>query len=281
MVISKFELIGEAMRNLFAIGSIIIASLAIAGERSHVVEVGGLFYSYDYKEVWTPPARSNELGFLPGFYVGYMYRGSAVPLFGKLNIEYTTSQTTYDGGIQFADGSYIPFTDKTKNIFKRFEVLGGYGFDLAKGRISLTPYAGYGYRFWRRTLPGGAAGYEEDYSWSYVSIGARTDYRFGDRWSASADIVLRIMFGGGLDVKRESFGNPTLHIGNKLGYKFSFPVRLLVGDGWSLVFEPWYESSGIAEGEVFVLDPNTGDGIREPESSTNIFGISAGVQFGF
>jgi hypothetical protein len=95
---------------------------------AHSVEVSTLLYSFSYKEDFPPPGKSEESGWLTGIGLGYTFQGYELPLWGKFLFEYTPSSTDYDGVVQSGDGTVEPFRDKTKNIFKRLELDGGYTF---------------------------------------------------------------------------------------------------------------------------------------------------------
>lgn len=246
----------------------------------HTLEMYALLHSFSYKEDFPPPGKSEESGWLAGFGLGYTFQGDGLPLWGSIAVEYTPSGTDYDGVVQNWDGTVAPYRDKTKNIFKRLELDGGYTFRLLdRARLNLTTYTGYGYRFWRRSLPGGDASYEEDYSWSYIPIGVRTEYFVDPQWSVALDLAMRVMFGGQIEIKRPEFGTPTLNLGSILGWRFALPVSLRLAQRWSVGLSTWYEYSGISESDPYMLDQQ--QYIKEPSSTTNQFGFDLRGRFHF
>jgi hypothetical protein len=247
---------------------------------SHTLELYTLLHSVDYKEDFPPPGKSEESGWLAGIGFACTFQGQELPLWGTILMEYTPSGTDYDGVVQNWDGTVAPYRDKTKNIFKRLELDGGYTlWFLNQGRLSLTPYTGYGYRFWRRSLPGGEASYEEDYSWNYIPFGVKGEYFFDPQWSVALDVAMRIMFGGQIEIKRPDFGTPTLDLGSVLGWKFALPVSVRLNREWSVAFTTWYDYSGISESQPHFLDQQ--QYIKEPSSTTNQFGFDIRGRFHF
>jgi len=235
---------------------------------------------YDYKEEWTPPDKSTENGWLFGVAMQYSVKGgSEVPLFGRISFDFSPSGTEYGSNVVDNNGRSRDFTGNSKDWFSRFEIDGGYIlYKLVSPSIDVMPYTGYGYRFWRREIASaeGMLGYTEDYSWSYLPIGVRGDYAIDRNWTVGLDVALRIMVSGSIHIGLEMFKNPTLALGNRLGFYAGVPVEYRIAPGWALGASVWYEYSGIDESEYSekVIVGNQYRQIYEPASRTHQFGFA-------
>ncbi len=269
----------ETVRRLFPVlGALLFSQAALAQQNSHTLEFSTQFFSFNYSEVWPAPQKSDEYGFVPGLALAYTYRGDALPLFARLSFEYTSSLTNYEGDLNNADGTFVPLANNTQNWFRRFELDGGYAFRLAH-QFTLTPYTGYGYRSWTRALsdPGG---YREGYGWSYIPVGVRGDLQIGRTFMLGLNAALRFMFGGTIAIDGVA-DNPTMDLGNKVGGRFALPANFRISQHWGIELEPWYEFSGISEGDRHLVAGTIDNYIWEPESSTSIFGTNLTVLYGF
>ncbi|HEX9007478.1 MAG TPA: hypothetical protein VF889_09300, partial [Bacteroidota bacterium] len=72
-----------------------------------------------------------------------------------------------------------------------------------------------------------------------------------------------------------------LDLGSKVGYRFSLPAAVKLTPHWALGVDPWLEFSGISESNHHQVAGGGGISIFEPESSTNIFGTTFTLQYGF
>ena len=86
--------------------------------------------------------------------------------FGEASM--SVDDTDYDGSTMGG----VPVKDTTRNDFARLEMNARV---LLQGNLpfSITPYAGVGYRYWKRDI-----GYNEFYSWWWSSV----ESRFSTRW---------------------------------------------------------------------------------------------------
>jgi hypothetical protein len=258
--------------------ALVLSQGANAQRSSHMFELSGQFFNFDYSEVWPIPQRSNELGFIPGIALAYTYRGYKVPIYARASFEYSSSQTTYEGDLNHPDGSFEPLIDHSNNHFRRFELQGGYTFRLGR-QFTLTPYTGYGYRSWTRILadPGG---YEEDYSWSYIPLGVRGDLQLSRTFALGFNAAFRFMFGGSIHMT-DFYDDPTMELRSVLGFKISLPSSYRLSQHWSMGIEPWLEYSGIDGSPDHLVAGTTNYYVWEPQSSTSIFGTNITVQYGF
>lgn len=267
------------MRRTFPLLCVLLFSQAVLAQNNvHTLELSTQFFSFNYSEVWPAPQKSDEYGFIPGLALAYTYRGYTIPLFARASFEYTGSPTNYEGDLNKADGTFEPLANNTHNWFRRLELLGGYSFRLAR-QFTLTPYTGYGHRSWTRQLsePGG---YREAYTWNYIPVGVRGDLQIGRSINLGLNLALRLMIGGSIAIDG-IVDDPTMDLGNKVGGRFALPATFRISQHWGFELEPWYEFSGISEGEHHLVAGTANKRIWEPESSTSIFGTSLTVQYGF
>lgn len=214
---------------------------------------------------------------MPGIRVAYGYHGNENPLYGRVVFELTDASTNFDGTTQ----SGSPVTDKTKNTFIRLE--GNIGYQLIRppdSKLTLIAYTGLGYRYWERGL-GGQLPYTEDYSWKYLPIGIRTEYRINDKWSGAVDASARIMMDGEMKIKILGSNNPSVTLGNKTGWSIEAPFYYNLSASRSVFIAPWYEYSAIGRSNTVVLATSTGTpvaSVYEPASTTYQYGINIGVR---
>ena len=248
--------------------------------KPHNIELGFMYYYFDYEEDVPAPFKSTEEEWLPGFYLGYAYSKKNDP-FTKLFVEYTQADTDYDGTTQAG----VPVKDTTENIFFRFEWDVGYAFDAGK-RSSFTPYVGYGYRYWERGLQGPAP-FDERYTWHYVPVGIRADIELNDTWNIGANVAARIMFEGKmrafLSQIDSSASDFRVDLGNKTGWFAEVPIRCHFSGPWSFTVTPWYEYSEIGKSDEVNIIYVGGLIARayEPASTTHQYGVNAGLVYSF
>lgn len=257
---------------------------AAAQDAGSSIAVSFMPYHYGYKEDFPLPGKSEESGWLPGLAATYIFRGDSIPLFGELRAEYTNASTTYDGSVVYPDGTVEAFSGSTSNVLIRGQVRVGYIFDgIADGSLSVVPFFGFGYRFWQRILPGGGAGYEEVYRWSYLPAGVILEGRLSDQLTLNIDAAVRVMFGGSINVKLPEFNSPTLTLGNVTGWSVAVPLTIRLSQSWAVSVAPRYEFSGIGESNPSAVVEISGRRmyIKEPSSTTREYGVTLGAELRF
>jgi hypothetical protein len=256
--------------------------------KPHSFEASFTPFHLDYREDVTPPLKSTESGWLPGFGLAYGYKGKnygpPAP-YARLALGLTVANTHYDGSDQLGN----PLLGTTRNVFVRGE--GNLGLTLfssinpPRGPGDFTAYTGLGYRFWERGLGSDTSGYREHYSWKYVPVGMRVGYRVNEKWSGAVDASARIMFGGTILVYLSDlyagYNDPQMNLGNRPGWRVEAPVLYRF---WS--FTPWFEYSAIGRSNAVEvtdygqpLDPRMA--IYEPSSTTYQFGLAVGARVSF
>jgi len=282
---------GKEMLKKWVVISILI-SLAFpafplfAGESPHSLEANFKASYHDYKEIDLPePFKSQEKGFLPGMNLRYNYRGTKIPVYGRLIFEYQQGETDYDGTTQ--GGS--PIKDKTDNKFISGE--GNIGFTFSAGPkgppVSTTFYTGLGYRYWDRGL-GGPSPYSEEYSWKYIPVGVLVTYRISERWTGEVEIAAWFILDADIKVNLSevdsNLNNPKMDLGNRVGWKIELPFAYRFSDRWSLNFVPSYEYYAFGNSNpaaITYAGAPTPITVYEPASRSNIFSLSIGFKLHF
>jgi len=262
---------------------VLLPLCANAGElisTNNTFELGMTYYKFDYKEDVDPPLKSTEDGWLPGVYFGYTYnRPDGV--YTKLFLEYSSGDVDYDGTTQ--SGTPVRFNDSAQELY-RYEWNIGYTFSVSK-TFSLTPFAGIGYRFWRRGKSEIRASFvtlQEEYEWLYVPVGLRADVVLSRRLSLEPSAGVRLVFDGTMTVLYSDIyavnNDPELDLGNKIGWWAELPVRYRFAQHWSFVVTPWYAYSAIGKSdEAFVSDGQTTLVVYEPSSRTHQYGLKFAI----
>jgi hypothetical protein len=249
--------------------------------------VSFLLNSFDYSEEFPPPGKSTENGWLFGIGLRYTFEGGTeLPLYGKIQFEFSPSGTEYGSNEEDALGRLKDFTQNTSNWFSRLEFQTGYTFyRIANAPVDITPYAGYGYRFWRREISShnDLQGYREDYSWSYIPIGVKGELAIDRHWSVGLDVAMRLMVSGSISIGLPTYNSPTLTLGNRLGLYMAVPLEYRPSSVWAGAFTLWYESSGIDQSNKspIVVVGGVQHQIYEPPSTTRQFGFSITGMFLF
>ena len=275
--------------SMLLMSSVVMAKSTARGDlrtpcQPHALEAGLMYYHFDYKEDLAPPNKSTEKGWVPGGYVSYAYN-KPNHIHSRLFFEYSSGDVDYDGSTQ--NGTPISFVDSSQTFY-RLEWDIGYTLLVRKG-FSLTPYVGYGYRYWKRWEPKITQAYwtyEEKYTWHYIPVGVKVNVELNDKWNIGANVAARFMFEGRMTADRSEvyadYSDPTFNLGDKTGWFAEIPVRYRLTKEWSVVGSPWYEYSEIGESDVVNL---TNAGVAgtgyEPFSRTRQYGINIGLIYSF
>ena len=265
---------------VFALMAACLMAITGSAQGPHTLEVSAVFHHFSYEEDLTPPLKSTETGWLPGLQCAYNYAGPKIPAFVRFSFNYTKASTDYDGSTQ--EG--IPVQAKTDNIFMEFEGRIGYSFRMDQAAtVSLAPYVGLGYHYWKRG-GGGDYPYDEIYTWKYVPIGLRAAYLPRPRLQLSLDVAAKIMFGGEILVELSDIdpglNDPKAGLDNKVGWRFQGEASYQISKRWFALFSPWFEYSAIGKSDVFELNYSGwswGYGY-EPASTTYRYGLNIGLR---
>jgi hypothetical protein len=140
--------------------------------KTHAFEVGAETYYMNYEE---PGIMENE-GWMYGVIGSYTYRRT---IMARIEARLATGEVDYTST---NTGSADDITDTA------FETRGLLGYDFRQGRVLLTPYVGFGYRYLKDDSEGtitttGARGYERESNYYYSPIGVELGIPLQNRWS--------------------------------------------------------------------------------------------------
>jgi hypothetical protein len=228
---------------------------------AHEFTLGPSLQSFHYKEFPdNERLRNREDGLLPGVTAGLRFAPGAWRI--RLAGSYHGSSVDYDG----ATSSGNPHqTDTDTDIFDVIAT-GGYSFALGNS-VTVAPYAGAGYRYWRRDiLPNrGVSGLLEVYRWPYAALGLELGLFQSERFQGGIDVRLVRPINPKLEVHFDP--DTTLDLGARTGYRISVPLRWSFGKSQGILLEPSYERQ-----EIGASPPR--NGILEPSSDMDSFGVS-------
>lgn len=254
------------------------------------LDFGFMYWYLDYKEDFPPPGKSEEKGWLPGFYLSWDYNKKNA-IYAKVFLEFSAGDVTYDGTTQ--TGTPITFSDDNHQFFFRGEINLGYNFAVTQN-ISIKPYTGYGYRRWNRgqteikPVSGiNVLSIQEQYYWHYIPVGVTADFQITDRISVEPNVGARLMFYGKMTVEYSDFdpgfNSPDVKLGNRVGYYAEIPLRYKLSQGWAVVLKPWYAYDQIGQSDTVDLTFNGVPvaSLYEPSSTTHQYGVNLGLSFAY
>ena len=239
---------------------VLLTETVNAGEASSI-SLGPSALSFRYKEFPdNERLRNREDGLLPGVTAGLRLAPGSWRV--RLAGSYHGGKVDYDGATQ----SGSPHKTETGTDIFDVMVTAGYSFAVG-GSVTLAPYLGAGYRYWRRDiLPNaGVRGLLEVYRWPYAMVGLDLGLFQTERFQGGIDVRLIRPIDPKLDVGISP--ETTLDLGARTGYRVSLPLRWSFGASQGILFEPFYERQEIGASRAR-------NGILEPSSDTDIFAVN-------
>jgi len=239
---------------------------------------------FDYEEDIGPPLKSTEKGWIPGVSLNWTRTRPGAP-FLKALLELSYGDLDYEGTTQ--SGRPVSNSHSTQTLF-RAEVNFGYTFTWGKNLVS--PYTGYGYRFWQRgdsEVVNAVAFVREDYYWHYIPVGVRAVIPINEKILFEPNLGARFVFWGRMkayltEIDPNYGGDPEFELGNKPGWFIELPMRYSLDKKWSLAFTPWYEYSAIGKSpEEGVRFGDSTVFFFEPSSTTHQYGFNIGLGYSF
>ncbi|WP_348550663.1 hypothetical protein [Acidithiobacillus sp.] len=234
----------------------------------------------NYQENITPEPSDTESGWMPGFQAKASFMHD---IMGVSHV-YLQLQTRYNsGGIRY-HGAIGDTPVQTTDNATTFTIGGriGKGFSLMDDQAMITPYVGMGYYHWNRHLEG-AAGYKEDYSSGYASVGGLFQYAVSPRMLVGVSASYGMVFDGGLTA---SDFNPESDLAGATLKTKTFDItgrERIAANVDYLISNNLYAYGGLSyshfnySGAPIPSLP----GSFEPSSQTNRFGINVGVGYSF
>lgn len=268
----------------------LLATAALAADAESGAGLKGLSLNLSYEGAYMyyveRSSGSNNVldkdrGWLHGGFAEARYDFDAA--FARLRFDAMGStQATYDGAL--LNGA--PYQSDTSEFIYKTEADLGYKL-YDKDRVTFSPYAGIGYRSWRRG-ENSAPSYVETYSWWYAALGVNHLFRTG-KWLLGYDAAVLLPFSTKMETNlRGNYDNTTFHIRPLPGLRLETPVSYeIYADGdthVSLTGTPFYEKWDIGKSPAVAMTRGgvaTGSSFYEPKSSTDIIGLRLGLGLRF
>lgn len=230
---------------------------------------------------YTESIGDSERGWLNGFHVAYKNQDTVNKEFWRVTYDQTKQDTQYDGALyNLNTGTSTPYQGTTENKITDLEFI--YAIPITDAKKTYI-YTGIGKHHWNRNLTG-QYGYLEKYSWNYIPIGYRNEFKVSGKLSGAVDLVAKFMVNGKIDVSGDGYDERQMILGNKVGFRMELPYTYKMNSNWSLLFTPWYEYLAIGQSDWVDLT-NNGHITRyvssEPSSINHQYGVNVGLKYTF
>lgn len=261
----------------------ICASMALAargvsaqesGKLSHIT-LSAVGQNLDYEETASGSTLDSDKGAMWGATAEWRQDMDPYLLIVKTSYAATES-AVYDGSLQYSDGTTVPYSaGGQKESIWLLQADLGYKY-LRSGGMTLSPLVGLGYRDWLRGQNDIANGnYKEDYHWFFVDGGVDFDFQtgnwlFGFQGKAAYPLAAEMV----TDVAG-TYPTMSFSLGSVLSYFVTGTIRYRFPSSdpakrFYVAMSPFFEHWGLGASAVNQY------GIYEPDSSTNIFGLTLG-----
>jgi len=248
---------------------LLLASSAIAQGTDRLatkpgLEIGGQVAYYDYKEPNFAEIKGNRLGL-----VGAWTAVSEQSIFARIDLRLSYGSLDYQGS---GSASGVPdMIIETRAVA---------GFDWALTGVTLSPYAGLGYRYLYDDLSGysttGAAGYRRYSNYLYAPVGLTARFNLSPEWviapTAEWDFFIQGKQKSMLSDANATLGNPTNTQKQGSGYRLYLMFekdRLAVG--------PYFHYWHIQDSDIQPI--GGGRFGLEPENFTHEYGLELRYRF--
>ena len=270
----------KSARNIFSgFGFLFSVFFSLSANAIYVdLGIGTNLSVFAYKEDLIPPAKSTETAYYPTLLADLKAHWGANSF---LELKYdgiSGVRSQYDGS-SLDDNTPVlavnklGFTETELNI-----------------RLGITDrfaiFTGTGKHVWNRFLAGNP-GYREIYSWNYTPIGVAVKVLSNPTSEVSIELSQRLMSAGKIKVITSETIPDGVDSEMNLGSKPTNRFAVVWQNRWSQFttqINPWFETSAIGESNVVTnttLAPNSGEGIYEPSSKTNRYGVELLFVFTF
>jgi hypothetical protein len=268
----------------------LLASTAMAGDAGDGAGMQGLsltlgyqgaYMNYEERSAFTGSTLDTDYGWLSGGFAEARYDFPAA--FARMRFDAMGSnRATYDGSL--TNGTPIKMT--THEFIYKTELDLGYKL-LDEEDTTLSPYAGIGYRSWRRGM-NTAPDYVENYTWWYAALGVNQLFSI-DKWMVGYDAALLFPFSMKMETDmRGYYDTATFKIKSQTGLRIELPVsyEIFSSDSMRLSINgtPFYERWKIEKSPAVNMTSNgvpTGASYYEPRSATDIYGVRIGLGLRF
>ena len=255
-------------------------------------------YHLGYKEFSDEDVLDEEFGWLKGWDIklGYLHKKDYGRFWGRPFIEIYGRKIdeliTYKGQTQAGN----PLNFKTKAKIQRWGAKFG-GYRKLSPICDVWGYLDVGRRIWLRGENevvkqswGEAIAYKEKYSWTYMGVGAKIEYKKYKPLLLGADFevlgtfkryrrLVVYSFKGTANGVPFSLDEYKFRLGSVWGINFELPIKYQLFNHLSLDITPYYTYWKINESNK--IDIGGGVYIYEPESKSKIYGVLSGFTFTF
>ncbi|MDF1591573.1 MAG: hypothetical protein P1P89_08685 [Desulfobacterales bacterium] len=241
----------------------------------HSFEIAPVVFRFEYEE----PSLMSEKGFLYGIMGRYAYNHKAVMIDSSL--EYAAGSLDYDGSTW---GGTPVKADTDDYLFEIRTLLGG---NIYQGKNKVTPFLGFGLRYWNDTIQG-SGGYAREILYLYTPIGFKLTGPVSSKWSwgfsGEYDLFWKGWVTSHLSDADPGYNDPenTQSFGDGFGVRISFQFRNHISTRLSWYIEPFFRYWDVGPSDYAILTyygAPTGLFVYEPENNTLTYGVTFG--FGF
>lgn len=248
--------------------STLFGGLAQAGDVHNSLAITGSYSQFDFKTQTQSKQYSKDSGWIKGATIDYTREG--------VDRFYVNLRANLAGGdLDFSGTSQLNGRPMYKSgaFIYGGEGRVGYTFSPAKlKKMTLTPYAGAGYRSWDRDLGDDTS---KTYKWVFGTVGFRADYFATTRLRIGLDIAGRLPLSFQNSVEYITPGATySSKLSGRPGFLMSLPISYRINKDWSLLASASWERIYISQSHA--LGPT-----YEPSSRTDIKGFNLGVQYHF
>jgi hypothetical protein len=242
------------------------------------IEIGMELKRFDYREFDQQDKQLlREYGVIPGIRIGTEHESPSYTT--RFILQRFDRDVDYDGHTQSGN----PLSTQSKEIITNFE-------------LSIHPKLqpvndfqpglalGVGYREWNRGIQPTATttSLHEIYRWGYWLMGMNMQWRTNRQWTLGINAEALQPFNPHIEVHVPGYDATTLHLNSKQAYRLSLPIGLQAPNKLSWRITPYWQTwhMGRSDSRPLRINSNlSGLAITEPESKTNIWGISISTRF--
>jgi hypothetical protein len=229
-------------------------------------EVGGQLSDYRYDE---PSVGAKIWGGIVGLTAAYTYTGAGHWFF-KADGRYAFGSLKYEGS-----GT----KDSVPDSILETRALFGKDY-IARSGISLSPFAGLGYRYLYNDLRGttstGATGYQRYSQYLYAPLGLTSRINVNGQWVIAPTIEYDYFIRGRQKTQLTDIGNGFSDANNKQNKGYGYRLSVMAENG-SWAFGPWMNYWSIEDSDIVPI----GFGVRglEPKNETWEYGLQLKYRF--
>jgi len=284
-----FLLLSAFLMNSVSIGMVLANSIGQAGG---IFEAGPKFQYFKYEE----PDVMETSGFMYGAFADYTYRTQENGSIGGLRDMFSSNSTlnvfSVEGSFVYGSVDYdsndTGSIDGINDYVLEVRTLAGYDFPVGE-RSLITPYIGFGYRYWHDGLDGktsstGQLGYERESNYFYLPIGLKAAMPLNNDWAFGANAEFDVFLHGIQKSHLEDVSSSLTTLKNDqnsgFGVRGSVSLTKTI-DKFNFIIEPFIRYWDIDDSSSSLVGCAGSSCIYgyEPKNNTIEAGVSVGAQF--